>query len=99
MAYNPKQGKAVTKILKFQTVKQPGWRVEPLKIAAVGLALMGGVGLGAHSLMPAGARGGNISKQFGICSGLVRVTCIVDGDTFWLDGTKIRVADIYAPDR
>lgn len=98
MAYNLKQGTAVTKILKFQTVKQSGWRVKPLKIAAVGLALMGGVGLGAHSLMPTGASGGNISKQFGICSGLVRVTCVVDGDTFWLDGTKIRVADIDAPE-
>ena len=38
------------------------------------------------------------SGQFGLCSGSVRVTCIVDGDTFWLDGTKIRIADINTPE-
>jgi micrococcal nuclease len=32
------------------------------------------------------------------CSGKVRVTCVVDGDTFWLDGEKIRLADIDAPE-
>jgi micrococcal nuclease len=26
------------------------------------------------------------------------VNSVVDGDTFWLDGTKIRVADIDAPE-
>ncbi|BDW83708.1 hypothetical protein MACH24_31460 [Erythrobacter sp. Dej080120_24] len=35
--------------------------------------------------------------QFAIC-GRVRRTCVVDGDTFWLDGTKIRIADIDAPE-
>jgi micrococcal nuclease len=97
MAYNLK-GAAVTKILKFKTEKRPSWRVNPLEIAAVGLALMGGLGFGAYSLVPASASGKNISKQFGICSGPVRVTCVVDGDTFWFDGTKIRVADIEAPE-
>lgn len=29
----------MTKILKFQATKQPGWRVKPAEIAAVGLAL------------------------------------------------------------
>ena len=38
------------------------------------------------------------SGQFGFCSGSVRVTCVVDGDTFWLDGTKIRIADINTPE-
>jgi endonuclease YncB( thermonuclease family) len=28
----------------------------------------------------------------------VRVTCVVDGDTFWLRGTKIRIADIDTPE-
>jgi endonuclease YncB( thermonuclease family) len=27
-----------------------------------------------------------------------RVTCVVDGDTFWYRGTKIRIADINAPE-
>ena len=36
--------------------------------------------------------------SFGRCSGPVRTTCVVDGDTFWYQGTKIRVADIDAPE-
>lgn len=34
-----------------------------------------------------------------LCSAGKRVTCVVDGDTFWLDGTKIRLAGIDAPER
>lgn len=37
-------------------------------------------------------------QQFDICSGRVRVDCVVDGDTFWLDGTRIRIADINTPE-
>ena len=32
------------------------------------------------------------------CSGPVRVTCVVDGDTVWIEGEKIRLADIDAPE-
>jgi micrococcal nuclease len=32
------------------------------------------------------------------CAGKVRVTCVVDGDTFWLKGEKIRLADVDAPE-
>lgn len=35
---------------------------------------------------------------FPVCSGQTRVTCIVDGDTIWLRGTKIRLADIDTPE-
>lgn len=38
------------------------------------------------------------SPQFALCSGPHRVTCVVDGDTFWLDGDKIRIADINTPE-
>ena len=37
------------------------------------------------------------SPQFDIC-GSTRRTCVVDGDTFWLDGVKIRIADIDTPE-
>lgn len=33
-----------------------------------------------------------------ICDGPVRVTCVVDGDTFWLEGEKVRIADIDTPE-
>lgn len=36
--------------------------------------------------------------QFQICSGSPRITCIVDGDTIWYRGTKIRIADIDTPE-
>jgi micrococcal nuclease len=35
---------------------------------------------------------------FRLCEGPVRRTCVVDGDTLWLDGTKIRIADIDTPE-
>lgn len=38
------------------------------------------------------------SALFPVCAGAVRVTCVVDGDTFWLRGTKIRIADIDTPE-
>lgn len=44
------------------------------------------------TLIKAGA-----SSQFSIC-GSVRRTCVVDGDTFWLNGVKIRIADIDTPE-
>ena len=34
----------------------------------------------------------------GRCVGSVRENCIVDGDTIWLDGVKIRIADIDTPE-
>jgi endonuclease YncB( thermonuclease family) len=36
--------------------------------------------------------------QFARCVGFHRVTCVVDGDTFWYQGNKIRIADINAPE-
>lgn len=38
------------------------------------------------------------ATYFPICGNGQRVTCVVDGDTFWLQGQKIRVADIDTPE-
>lgn len=35
---------------------------------------------------------------YGVCSGSVRYHCVVDGDTLWIGGQKIRVADIDTPE-
>ena len=35
---------------------------------------------------------------FPICAVSTRITCVVDGDTFWLNGSKIRIADIDTPE-
>ncbi|AXS42459.1 thermonuclease family protein [Breoghania sp. L-A4] len=47
-------------------------------------------GLGAVSVAPVVA--------YGHCSGPIRVNCVVDGDTLWSGGVKIRVADIDTPE-
>lgn len=38
------------------------------------------------------------SGHFGRCRGTVRSTCVIDGDTLWYLGAKIRLADINAPE-
>lgn len=38
------------------------------------------------------------SERFAVCAGTARVTCVVDGDTIWLEGRKIRIADIDTPE-
>jgi endonuclease YncB( thermonuclease family) len=38
------------------------------------------------------------TAHFGQCSGPVRINCVVDGDTFWYRGEKIRIADINTPE-
>lgn len=37
-------------------------------------------------------------RSFPVCAGATRTTCVVDGDTFWLDDVKYRVADINTPE-
>ena len=39
-----------------------------------------------------------LTARFDLCAGAVRANCVVDGDTFWFRGEKIRVADIDAPE-
>ena len=33
-----------------------------------------------------------------LCSGPVRVTCLVDGDTIWIDGKKLRMSGYDTPE-
>lgn len=47
----------------------------------------------------AGAVAGDAeSARFALCGGGARVDCVVDGDTFWYRGEKVRVADINTPE-
>jgi endonuclease YncB( thermonuclease family) len=58
-----------------------------------------GMGMPDRSML--GARGSQndvLAATFPICGVGRRITCVVDGDTFWLDGVKIRIADIDAPE-
>lgn len=38
------------------------------------------------------------SHQFGKCHTGGGLNCVVDGDTFWMDGEKVRIADIDTPE-
>ncbi len=40
----------------------------------------------------------SLSAAFSICDDSHRTNCVVDGDTFWFDGEKIRIADIDTPE-
>ncbi|MEP2723043.1 thermonuclease family protein [Roseibium sp.] len=46
----------------------------------------------------AAGSGDTESARFKICTGRGRVTCVVDGDTLWYRGDKIRIADINTPE-
>lgn len=39
-----------------------------------------------------------LAARFDLCASAVRANCVVDGDTFWFRGEKIRIADIDAPE-
>jgi len=39
-----------------------------------------------------------VTARFAKCSSSIRRNCVVDGDTLWLNGQKVRVADIDAPE-
>jgi endonuclease YncB( thermonuclease family) len=38
------------------------------------------------------------SAPFLICSDGARINCVVDGDTFWFQGEKIRISDVDTPE-
>ncbi|WP_309546352.1 MULTISPECIES: thermonuclease family protein [Rhizobium/Agrobacterium group] len=39
-----------------------------------------------------------LSASFELCGDSHRTNCVVDGDTFWFNGQKIRIADIDTPE-
>lgn len=47
---------------------------------------------------PASAITSEVQRTFTLCNTGGGTNCVVDGDTIWLDGVKIRVADIDAPE-
>ena len=48
--------------------------------------------------VPAPAQPDTQAASFNLCDRGVRYNCVIDGDTFWYRGEKIRVADINAPE-
>lgn len=77
-----------------------GLLVVPLAGFSAVWLMDGPPGAGAVAVEGAAASGpaDRERARFGQCVGPVRTTCVVDGDTIWYQGTKIRVADINAPE-
>lgn len=62
---------------------------------------LGDSGLADWMLSPAASlqsATSHAARVFPVCAGATRVSCVVDGDTFWLEGVKYRVADIDTPE-
>jgi micrococcal nuclease len=86
--------------------KGPRWRnallvAAPLATFALVFAWDGppaGLAAALESSAAGSAAGDAESAQFAVCSGRDRVTCVVDGDTIWYRGDKIRIADINTPE-
>ncbi|MDC0886473.1 thermonuclease family protein [Altererythrobacter sp.] len=75
----------------------------PVVLVALPLAAFTAVffagGPPGSTAMPVAQQGGDTERaSFGRCTGRLRVTCVVDGDTTWYQGTKIRIADIDTPE-
>jgi len=74
----------------------------------LGLALVGAGGnrIGFGAIARAGgsgaqspARGEAVPvRRFGLCFTGGGANCVVDGDTVWIDGAKVRIADIDTPE-
>jgi endonuclease YncB( thermonuclease family) len=65
---------------------------------AVGALPAARPGAASGSPVEAPSRGDTHSATFGYCHTGGGIDCVVDGDTFWIGGTRIRVADIDAPE-
>lgn len=62
-------------------------------VATIAIMIFCGFSNAAFAQQPTTPNG-----QFSICGSGRRINCVVDGDTFWLRGTKIRIADIDTPE-
>jgi len=76
------------------------WRIHAI---VIGLVLSGGavgaltIGRGASPADVAPARTA-AAARFGLCHTGGGVDCVVDGDTVWIGGANVRIADIDAPE-
>lgn len=85
--------------------RKPRFRLSPILIAASLAAFAaaflwdgGPPGLAFDLPAPRPTASDPEAARFAHCSGSVRVNCVVDGDTFWYHGQKIRIADINTPE-
>ncbi len=88
----------------FFDFRQKLRRQKRIKRRSLGILIGGGLLAGAVGgliginwlVSTASAQAGG-PHTFAVCS-TIRQTCVVDGDTIWLEGVKIRIADIDTPE-
>ncbi|WP_279351539.1 thermonuclease family protein [Erythrobacter litoralis] len=88
-------------VVEFHTQARkrgPGRRRTPVLLIAGGLlaGVLGGL-VGINWTSSSASAQARQKHEFAVC-GMVRRTCVIDGDSIWLDGTKIRIADIDTPE-
>lgn len=78
----------------------PLWAGAALAGTVVGAGWLDAIRLPGAGAEAAAATPGDsaIGTRFGFCHTGAGTNCVVDGDTIWLGGEKIRVADIDAPE-
>jgi len=74
-----------------------GWPYYAPWIGLVGAGIAAGW-IFAPSDGEAVSRSSGVTTQFGFCHTGGGTNCVVDGDTLWIQGVKVRVADIDAPE-
>lgn len=74
------------------------FQAERMRIRSLAAIATVAFGAGYGWLAPVASAQAPIRARFDLCGSEPRVTCVVDGDTFWLEGTKIRIADINTPE-
>ena len=55
-------------------------------------------GKAAHATDRIGVPAAAVTADFGFCHTGAGTNCVVDGDTIWIEGRKVRIADIDAPE-
>lgn len=73
-------------------------RLEPSRLPLIAAVALLVAAAGATETVSAGNSLDQLSAEFKLCGERRRVTCVVDGDTFWFQRQKIRIADIDAPE-
>jgi micrococcal nuclease len=85
----------MSNVLKFRRRRK--WRQPAMIGAGAAAFLLTATAIGFALPIEAPAKD-EITRSFTLCHIGGGTNCVVDGDTLWLDGEKIRIADIDAPE-
>lgn len=85
----------MSNVLKFRRRRK--WRQPAMIGAGAAAFLLTATAIGFALPIEAPAKD-EITRSFTLCHTGGGINCVVDGDTLWLDGEKIRIADIDAPE-